>query len=34
MKEELRLFILFDLRNLSLFGASRAKPFVDGHFFQ
>jgi hypothetical protein len=29
MKKELRLVISFDLKNLSLFGASRAKPFVD-----
>jgi len=29
MKDKLRLVILFDLRKLSLFGASKAKPFVD-----
>jgi hypothetical protein len=34
MKKKLRLIILFDLKNLNLFGASRAKPFVDWHFFQ
>jgi len=34
MTEKLSLVILFDLKNLNLFGASRAKPFVDWHFFQ
>jgi hypothetical protein len=29
MKEKLRLVILFNFRNLSLFGASREKPFID-----
>jgi hypothetical protein len=33
MEENLKLVLLCDLKNLGLLGASKAKPFVNLHFF-